>query len=191
MTRRNAIITAVTLLAMQGCRPSVSSAPRTPQERYDRESAKVTNVTDPSKRWVALGGAAKAALGVGKDAEARAYAEELQRLAPTYTKNWNYGNAVQDFNIVFGVIALRSGDAETAKKHLLDAGRSPGSPQMDTFGPNMTLAKALLEAGHRDIVLEYFELCRKFWDMHRGRLDQWRDDVKAGRIPDFGANLVY
>ncbi len=51
------------------------------------------------------------------------------------------------------------------KKYLIAAGKSPGSPQMDSFGPNMTLAKDLLEKGERDAVLEYFMRCRKFWKM--------------------------
>ena len=41
------------------------------------------------------------------------------------------------------------------------------------------------------VVLEHFELCRKFWKMHNGRLDQWSQQVKDGKVPDFGANLVY
>jgi hypothetical protein len=62
---------------------------------------------------------------------------------------------------------------------------------MNSFGPNMSLAKDLLQKGERDVVLEHFELCRKFWKMDRGRVDQWSQDVNAGKIPDFGANLVY
>ncbi|MEM8947647.1 MAG: RNA polymerase subunit sigma-24, partial [Planctomycetota bacterium] len=65
------------------------------------------------------------------------------------------------------------------------------SPQMDSFGPNMTLAKELLEKGEKEVVLEYFELCRTFWDMGHGRLDQWAKDVKAGNTPVFGPNLLY
>lgn len=191
MNRRESILAAVSLLAVQGCRPDGRSAPRTPQERYDREVGELKAATVPYKRWVALGGAAKAALALEKDAEAKGYAEELQRLAPSYKTDWNYGNAIQDLHIVLGVITLRAGDVAAAKQHLLDAGASPGSPQMDSFGPNMTLAKALIEAGQRDVVLEYFERCRKFWKMDRGRLNEWRDEVKAGRTPNFGANLVY
>jgi hypothetical protein len=62
---------------------------------------------------------------------------------------------------------------------------------MDTFGPNMSLAKDILEKGETDVVLQYFELCRKFWEMEGGKLDQWSREVKAGSVPDFGANLVY
>jgi hypothetical protein len=53
------------------------------------------------------------------------------------------------------------------------------------------LAQDLLEKGKRETVLQYFELCRKFWKMDYGKLDQWSREVKSGKIPDFGANLVY
>jgi hypothetical protein len=112
-------------------------------------------------------------------------------LLPQFQGNWNYGNAVQDANVVLGRIAVRDGRIEDAKRYLAEAGKSPGSPQMNSFGPNMSLVKDLLEKGEREIVLEHFELCRKFWKMRNGRLDQWSQEVKDGKMPDFGANLVY
>ncbi|HEV3240561.1 MAG TPA: RNA polymerase subunit sigma-24, partial [Casimicrobiaceae bacterium] len=78
-----------------------------------------------------------------------------------------------------------------AKQFLLKAGATRGSPQLDSFGPNMSLAKDLLEKGERDTVLQYFELCRKFWKLDYGNLDRWAQEVGAGKIPEFGANLVY
>ena len=45
--------------------------------------------------------------------------------------------------------------------------------------------------GERDVVIQYLELCRKFWKMHDGRLDQWIQEIKGGKTPDFGASLVY
>jgi hypothetical protein len=62
---------------------------------------------------------------------------------------------------------------------------------MNSFGPNMQLAKALLEKGEKDVVLEYFMRCAKFWKMGEERLAGWTDSVKKGKIPDFGANLNY
>ena len=62
---------------------------------------------------------------------------------------------------------------------------------MNSFGPNMSLASDLLEKGEREVVLEYFELCRKFWQLDMGRLDKWSQEIKSGTIPNFGANLVY
>ena len=55
----------------------------------------------------------------------------------------------------------------------------------------MSLAKDLLERGETEAVLAYFEACLVFWKMGGSRLDAWRQDVEAGRIPNFGANLRY
>ena len=152
---------------------------------------KLTKATTEEERFYALDAAAKTTFEAGKIDEARKYAQELQRLLPKFKGDWNYGNAIQDTNLVMGRIAVHESHIDDAKQYLLEAGKSPGSPQMDTFGPNMSLAKDLLEKGERETVLQYFELCRKFWKMDRDRLNAWRDEVKAGRIPDFGANLLY
>jgi hypothetical protein len=143
------------------------------------------------KRFYALDAAAKESFVAGNIDEARNYAQELMSLTPKYKGDWNYGNAMQDANLVLGRIAVRDGNFAAARKYLLAAGKSPGSPQMDSFGPNMTLAKDLLEKGERDTVLEYFMLCRKFWKMDHGKLDQWIQEVIDGKNPDFGANLLY
>ena len=42
-----------------------------------------------------------------------------------------------------------------------------------------------------EAVLEYFDACRAFWKMGAAKLDAWSAAVRAGRTPDFGANLVY
>lgn len=172
-------------------RELLAKAPKNPQERYDHALAALRAADSPYARWVALGPAAKTSIEVGSDVEAEAYALELQQLAPRHKKDWNYGNAIQDFNLVLGRLCLKRGDAEAAKEHLLAAGCSPGSPQMNSFGPNMSLAKALLEAGHNDVVIQYFDLCRVFWAMGRGDLEQWAADIDSGKLPNFGAKLVY
>ena len=80
-------------------------------------------------------------------------------------------------------------DVELAKRHLLEAGKVSGSPQLGSFGPNMRLAADLLERGEREVVLEYFRLCASFWP--RDELKDWAALVEGGRTPDFGANLIY
>ena len=70
------------------------------------------------------------------------------------------------------------------------AGRTPGSPQLNSFGPNMLLAKELLEKGEREKVLVYFALCAKFWQSGSVQLKLWSTQVKLGSDPDFGANLL-
>jgi hypothetical protein len=49
--------------------------------------------------------------------------------------------------MVLGQVALRRGDAKKAASFLLAAGKTWGSPQLNSFGPNMPLANDLLAAG--------------------------------------------
>jgi tetratricopeptide (TPR) repeat protein len=167
------------------------SAQTTPQQRLERATKKLAEAATEEDRFYALNDAAKQSFVLGNLEDARKYARDLLALTPKYRGNWNYGNAIQDANLVLGRIAVREGRMDEARKHLLAAGNSPGSPQMNSFGPNMSLAKDLLENREQAPVLEYFELCRKFWRMDRGLLDQWSQDVKAGKMPDFRANLLY
>jgi len=160
-------------------------------EPKDHGVARLQKAKSEEDRFYALGDAAKQAFTKGDYTDAKTCAEELATLAPKYKGNWNYGNAIQDSNVVLGRLALREGRVEDAKSHLIEAGKSPGSPQMNSFGPNVSLAKDLLEKGEKQIVIEYFTLCKSFWEMHRGRLDDWIALAQGGRVPDFGANLVY
>ena len=165
--------------------------PFTAQGRYAKATNELGKATDEQHRFYALGHAAKESFNSGHVEDARKYADELTKLAPKYPRDWNHGNAIQDANLVLGRIAVKEGRIDDAKKYLLAAGASPGSPQMNSFGPNMSLALDLLKLKEKDVVLQYFDLCRKFWKLHEDRLDEWSKDVNAGRIPDFGANLLY
>ncbi len=145
----------------------------------------------PDDRFDQLVDIANDAFEADDTEKAEQYASELLQLAPQSKDHWNYGNAVHKGNLVMGRIALRRGDIPAAKRHLLAAGETPGSPQLDSFGPNMTLAKELLEKGEREVVLTYLESCAKFWKMGGDQLRSWTATIKGGGIPDFGANLLY
>ena len=147
--------------------------------------------TDKDAKFYLLSEITPAAFAAGDLAKAKTYSLELLKQAALQKEDWNYGNAIHVGHLVLGRIALVSGDINRAKQQLLDAGRTPGSPQLDSFGPNMLFARELLEKGEREVVLQYFELCSKFWKNHRGRLEQWRSIVEKGGIPDFRANLLY
>ena len=187
----NRLLGSIIVALLVGCysMPKASDAPATPLERYQMSIKELKRARGAEDRWIALGDAAKATVWIGHVGEARQYAEELRSLSPNYKGNWNYGNAIQDYNLVLGTIALGSGDVESSKRFLLASGRTPGSPQLNSFGPNMSLAKALLIVGERRTVISYCDLCRTFWP--RNELSTWRKEVEAGRIPEFGANLVY
>ena len=129
----------------------------------------------------------------------REYLAQAERLHT----DWNYGNAIHDGNQFLGLIRLRQGDVEGAKACLLAAGLSPGSPQLDSFGPNMMLARELLERDERLVVAEYVDLIARFWAAdkpahaeipghlehmeEKGRLiEEWKIDIAEGRIPTDG-----
>ncbi|HVW10013.1 MAG TPA: hypothetical protein VHC90_15600 [Bryobacteraceae bacterium] len=109
---------------------------------------------------------------------------------PPSVRYFSSGNAIHAGHSVLGLVALHSGDTGTAREELLAAGRTPGSPQLDSFGANMLLASELLKKGERDTVLEYFELCRKFWKMGGAQLDSMSATVKQGGTPAFNLTMV-
>jgi len=135
--------------------------------------------------------AAQAAFEAGEYERAATYSKEVLSLAeqPEYADN--NADAIHYGNIVLGRIALRQGDVRAASAYLLKAAEIKGNPHLDTFGPNMMLAKELLEKGERKSVLQYFDLCGKFWADDDKKLDQWRSAVTSGSDPDFAANLRY
>jgi hypothetical protein len=146
---------------------------------------------DGEERFYELGEVATSAFEAGEPEKAKEYASELLLSARKSKIDLNYGNALHKGNIVLGRIALSRGDIAGAKEHLLAAGEIPGSPQLDSFGPNMTLAKELLEKGEREVVITYLQSCGKFWKMGGDELQGWVATIKGGGTPDFGANLDY
>ena len=127
----------------------------------------------------------------GEYEDSKAMALELLATSESWKKDWNYGNAVHVANLVLGRLELRDGNKEKAAEYLLAAGRTPGSPQLNSFGPDMLFAKEMLAADETDAVLNYLELCSKFWERKQGRTNHWRAEIKTGIVPDFGANLRY
>lgn len=160
------------------------------QDRHDKAIADLKTAPDELHRLFCLPEAAKAAVEVGKTAEAAQLAQQALDLAPRFG-NLGNGNAIHDGHMVLGRVALQRGDVDAATRELLAAGGTPGSPNLNSFGPNMSLARDLLLKKQVGAVLEYFQLCARFWKMENGRLTRWAELAKAGAIPDFGPNLVY
>ena len=143
---------------------------------------------------------AKAALEAGLNDKATEYARKTLQLVPKFqspaiTLNHgpvsNVGDAVFTGNLVLGRLAILKGDTESAKKYLLLAGQTDGSPGLDTFGPNLSLARELLLVSEGETVLKFLDECRVFWRSERGRLDQWSLEIQSGKTPNFGNNLIY
>jgi hypothetical protein len=82
--------------------------------------------------------------------------------------DWNYGNLIHWGHIIRGVCSLKENDYAGAEGELRAAGRVAGSPQLDSFGPDLRLAWALLKHGSDDAVLDYLHQISRFWSPHRG-----------------------
>ena len=163
-----------------------------PARRLAKAEEEMRTAKDDYWRMWPLGQAAMASVDVGDYGKARRYADELLRLShDLFPKDKPDADGIHKGNLVLGRLALRAGNAPEAKAYLLESARVGGSPALDSFGPNMILAKELLDRGEREVVLEYFDLCGKFWEHGRDRLAEWKKQVEAGEIPDFGANMGY
>ena len=162
-----------------------------PQARQQAADQALAKASTPEARWWALPDAALCNAETGPAERATALANELLEAAAYRPNDENLGTAVHKGNLALGLVAIRAGRMDEAKARLLAAGNVSASGSLDSFGPNMSLAKALLEKGEKDTVLQYLELCRKFWKMDRGALDRWAREIRAGSVPNFGANLLY
>lgn len=160
-------------------------------EQLIKSAAELAAAKTQYERWVAIGDVGLWNIDSGSLEKAEQFANETLKIAEKYKKDWNYGNAIHKGHLTLGRIALRKNNIEEAKKQLLLAGKTPGSPQLNSFGPNMTLAKELLEKGEKEVVLEYFKLCMNFWDNQFEKLTKWEEQVSNGITPSFGANLLY
>jgi hypothetical protein len=156
-------------------------------------SAQDVQVVDPRMQaeLLEMNGQVKLAFNDGDHENARRLANELLARSEDAKGTWYHGNLIYTANLVLGRIALAEEDVEKASGFLLRAGRTPGSPQLNSFGPNMTLARDLLEIGQKKAVLSYFDLVETFWEHGSAKLKQWREEIAAGKVPDFGPNLRY
>ncbi|HOX58371.1 MAG TPA: hypothetical protein P5205_14805 [Candidatus Paceibacterota bacterium] len=140
-----------------------------------------------------------ACLDTGRDlGDAQVAARQM--LASTTTNSWNYGNVVYDAHSALGRIALQKGDRATARQELRAAGRTPGSPQLNSFGPQFTLARVLLEQAQpadREAVVAFLDDVVQFWAnldkapayrrdgvlKQRQKIENWKEEIRAGKIP--------
>ena len=127
---------------------------------------------------------------VACEAKQNEKAQKYAQLALDNGFSKNDAACVHYGNLVMGRLALRNKDLPMAKKYLLQSAKFHAG--MKYWGdPNMSLAKELLENREKAPVLQYFELCGKFWPSGKDRLKTWSATVKQGKIPDFGASLHY
>ena len=152
--------------------------------QFELAMEKSTNAYEHSSL---LADAAMMAFESHADEKAQRYASQLLELASRPENKQNNGVAIHSGNLVLGLLAVRNGQIDAARNYLLESGKTTGSPTLNSFGPSLRLANELLKTGETTAVLEYLELCRKFWDSEK--LDEWTKTMKNGGTPDFSGDL--
>ena len=140
-----------------------------------------------------------ASLEAGLDMAAIKSSAEAALAKDKETKSWNHGNIIFTQHSLLGRVALREGKLDEAKKHLLAAGHTPGSPQLNSYGPSFIFARELAEKGERDTVIAFLDLVARFWANPDSRteansknvasenlkqLESWKKQLRAGKVPD-------
>ncbi len=154
-----------------------------PQSEYSWNPRKEF-VTPRLARFYQLGDELQAAYARKNDRELAEHAKEFLDLAAVYRCNWNYGNAIHDANRYLGLSSLRAGKVDEAAAYLVLAAKSTGSPQLDTFGPELDLANALLKRGKTQAVIEYLQGVHRFWEMDNGQIGRWIAAISKGEKPE-------
>ncbi len=96
------------------------------------------------------------------------YSNEYLRMAESFKSDWNYGNAIFHGNLGISHVAFNKKlDSKSADNYLLAASKTPGSPQLVSFGPFnepsiRSFLQELAKKGHKDTLLEFAENCKKF-----------------------------
>lgn len=122
---------------------------------------------------------AQAAAAARRHDRGRGAALEVLQNAPKFEDTWQFGNSIHRANIVLGHIALDEGHVQEAEQRLLAAGATPGSPQLDSFGPDLDLARRLLAAGSPETVIAYLRDCGRFWQGESDNLSRWIEQIET------------
>ena len=147
------------------------------------------------KRFRLLENLAKAAFDAGEFASAKKLATELILDFGQESYSANYDSATHIGNIVLGRVALKEKNIAKAGEYLLIAIKAPlrketsWLPEIDT-----DLARELLAAGQKDVVLEYLKLCENLSNLSREKslfadtirsLKKWQLQIAAGQTPSW------
>ena len=101
-----------------------------------------------------------------------------------------HGNAIYTGNLILAQAALDNGDVANARRHLLEAATTTAVRNIEETGPDTSVARALLQRGERDTVLEYLHRCHNFWPQGAPVLNRWETALRAGRQPNFNNRTI-
>ncbi len=90
--------------------------------------------------------------------------------------------AYQSALTIRGLVELGQGNLLAAEKTLIESAKFP----IGAAGPNLRLARALLDLDKRGVVDQFLAALEKSTWPQRSKAADWRKELAAGRRPDFG-----
>jgi beta-lactamase regulating signal transducer with metallopeptidase domain len=127
--------------------------------------------------------------------DAKRFAEDALKLAPSHRSHPSYGRAIYAANMTLGALALEDGNREAALTHLRKASEAPPSEELiyaddlviGMFTPR--LATDLLKLGEREAVIGYLERIARVNLAQRGRIRSAIAAIHRGETPDLQGRL--
>lgn len=107
-----------------------------------------------------------------------------------YSGDADNAYAIYKGNLILAQAALNSGDVASTGRYLLEAATARGVPNIEENGPDVSLARTLLQLGQSDAVLEYLDRCRGLWPQGTPVLARWETAIRAGRLPNFNNRAI-
>ena len=153
-------------------------------ERYKKTLSEFLELEDEADRYFKMPRAGVAAYMLGSYDKARDLAEEMKALPSEYARSWNDGNLIYYSNWISGMLELDAGFVQASKHYLVLSGECGGSPQLNSFGPNMRLAKRLLNEGEADVFLAFLDSIEIFWKSGGNWITVWRSQIANNRMPN-------
>ncbi|HYR82465.1 MAG TPA: hypothetical protein VE422_00145 [Terriglobia bacterium] len=98
--------------------------------------------------------------------------------------------AIYTGNLILAQAALDQNDIANARRYLLEAATITGTPAIQEKGPDVSVARILLDRGERDTVLEYLHRAHNFWPQGGPVLDRWETTIRAGRRVNFNQRAI-
>lgn len=115
-------------------------------------------------------------------------AEEIAKIMMKSDDPSSYTSRTQRYiaHIILGRVALERKQVERAKTHLKSATQCARGLLLTTYGPDMSLAKGLLDHGMQFVVLEYLKQFLSSPSKMNPFFEKWIEEINAGKVPDFG-----
>ena len=114
---------------------------------------------------------------------AKRYNNEYLSIAKRHPEYPLRSQALFDANMNAGKLALRRGDRATAARYLLASLETTGSPRLQQFQLDMSLARSLVDWGEREGVAKFLDRCATLAEPGE-RYKAWAADIRRGLNPD-------